>query len=94
MVSPAKLQCKSCEQSPNIRGEVRGYVCDKCLMSETHYVGFPEVLGQGRLDQRHFCDPKKVAAAGELVGRFGLHRFLRSKIPMLIKPKSQLIDQQ
>jgi hypothetical protein len=65
----------------------RGYVCDKCLMSETHYVGFPEVSGQGKLDQRHFCDPKKLAAAGELVGRFGLHRLLRSKIPMLIKQK-------
>jgi len=65
----------------------RGYLCNKCLMSETHYIGFPEASGQGRLDQVHFCDPKKVAAAGELVGRFGLHRFLRSEIPMLIKQK-------
>jgi len=65
----------------------RGYVCNKCLLSETHYIGFPEASGQGRLDQVHFCDPKKVAAAGELVGRFGLHRVLRSEIPMLIKQK-------
>src|SRR5207237_2010951 len=65
----------------------RGYLCNKCLMSETHYIGFPEASGQGRLDQVHFCDPKKVAAAGELVGRFGIHRFLRSEIPMLIKQK-------
>jgi hypothetical protein len=65
----------------------RGHVCNKCLISETHYVGFPDAPGQGRLDQGHFCDPEKVAVAGELVDRFGLYRFLLSKIPMQIKQK-------
>ena len=65
----------------------RGYVCDKCLMCETHYVAFPDALGQGRFDSVHFCDPVKAAAAGELVDRLGMYRFLRGKISGLIKQK-------
>jgi hypothetical protein len=65
----------------------RGYVCNKCLISGTYYVGFPDAPGQGRLDGVHFCDPEKVSAAGELVDRFGWYRFLRNKIPLLIKQK-------
>jgi hypothetical protein len=64
----------------------RGYVCDKCLMCETHYVGFLDALGQGRIDCVHFCDPV-AAAAGELVDRLGMYRFLRGKISGLIKQK-------
>ena len=38
----------------------RGYVCDKCLTPETHYVAFPNAEGQGRIDGGHSCDPAKV----------------------------------
>jgi hypothetical protein len=73
--------------APQIFG-FRGFVCDKCLKSSTHYVAFPEKGGQpGRLEERHFCDPAEVAVAGELVDKFGLFRFLHDKIPMIIKQR-------
>jgi hypothetical protein len=47
----------------------RGYVCDKCLTSETHYVAFPNAKGQGGIQAGHFCDPAKAAATSGLVDR-------------------------
>jgi hypothetical protein len=64
----------------------RGYVCDKCLMSETLYVAFPNAKEQGRLQGAHFCDPAKAHAASNLVDRPSL-KSLHDRIPMLIKQK-------
>ena len=73
--------------APQIFG-FRGFACDKCLKSGTHYVAFAEKGGQlGRLEERHFCDPAEVAVAGELVDKFGVFRFLHDKIPMFIKQR-------
>ena len=65
----------------------RGYVCDKCLTAEAHYVAFPNAEGQGRIQAGHFCDPAKAAAASGLVDRYGMIRSLQDKIPTLIKQK-------
>ncbi len=64
----------------------RGYVCDKCLMSETPYVAFPNAKGQGWLQVAHSCDPAKALAASNLVDR-PLLESLHDRIPMLIKQK-------
>ncbi|MGB8938299.1 MAG: hypothetical protein WCC17_24670 [Candidatus Nitrosopolaris sp.] len=65
----------------------RGYVCDKCLTAEAHYVAFPNAEGQGRIQAGHFCDPAKAAAASGLVDSYGMIRSLQDKIPTLIKQK-------
>jgi len=65
----------------------RGYVCDKCLTSETHYVAFPNAKGQGGIQAGHFCDPAKAAATSGLVDRFRVFRSLQDKIPTLIKQR-------
>src|SRR5215467_7278301 len=65
----------------------RGYVCDKCLTSETHYVAFPNAEGQGGIQEGHFCDPAKAAAASGLVDRFRVFRSLQGEIPTLIKQR-------
>jgi hypothetical protein len=62
----------------------RGYVCEKCLTPETHYVAFP-AEGDGTIQSSHFCDPAQ--AAGESVDRSGVFRFLLDRIPTLIKQK-------
>src|SRR2546422_5945656 len=61
------------------------YVCDKCLVSETYYVPFADVEASGRPEDTHVCDPTNVAAARELVDRYGMFRFLQKNILMLIK---------
>jgi len=65
----------------------RGYVCDKCLTSETRYVAFPNAEGQGGIQEGHFCDPAKAAAASGLVDRFRVFRSLQGEIPTLIKQR-------
>lgn len=65
----------------------RGYVCDKCLSCETHYVGFPDAPGQGRIDIVHYCEPTKAAAVREMADKTGMYGFLCGKIPTLIKQK-------
>ena len=64
----------------------RGYFCDKCFMSETLYVAFPNAKEQGGLQGAHFCDPAKALAASNLVDR-PLLKSLLDIIPMLIKQK-------
>ena len=64
----------------------RGYVCEKCLTPETHYVAFP-ADGDGSIQSGHYCFPAKAAAASRLVDRFRLFRSLQEKIPTLIKQK-------
>jgi hypothetical protein len=64
----------------------RGYVCDKCLTSETHYVVFPNPKGQGGLQGGHFCDPAKAVAASKSVDR-SLLKSLHDRIPILTKQK-------
>jgi hypothetical protein len=44
----------------------RGYVCEKCLTIETHSVASHNAEGEGRIEDRHFSHPVKVAAASEL----------------------------
>jgi hypothetical protein len=65
----------------------RGYVCDKCLTHETHYVAFPNAKGSAGIQGGHWCDPAKAAATNGLVDRFGVIRSLQDKIPTLIKQK-------
>jgi hypothetical protein len=65
----------------------RAYVCDKCLMSETHYVACADAEGGGRVEEAHICDPTIVAGARELVDRYGMFRFLQNNIPMLMQQK-------
>ena len=45
----------------------RGYVCDKCLTAEAHYVAFPNAEGQAGIQAGHFCDPAK-ASCGKWIG--------------------------
>jgi len=40
----------------------KGYVCEKCLTPETHYVAFP-VQEDGWIRGGHSCAPAKAAAA-------------------------------
>jgi hypothetical protein len=61
----------------------RGYVCDKCLTPETHYVAFPNAEGDGRIESSHFC----LSAKAESVDRSGVFRSLYDKIPTLLKQK-------
>ncbi|MGA9150685.1 MAG: hypothetical protein WBZ36_08905, partial [Candidatus Nitrosopolaris sp.] len=35
----------------------RGYVCEKCLTPETHYVAFPNAEGDGSIQEGHSCVP-------------------------------------
>ena len=65
----------------------RGYVCDKCLTAEAHYVAFPNAEGQGGIQAGHFCDPAKAAAVSGLVDRSRVFRSLQDKLPTLIKQK-------
>ena len=65
----------------------RGHVCDKCLMSETHYVAFPNAEGQGSIESRHYCFLAKAAATNESIDRSGKVKILRDKIPTLLKQK-------
>jgi hypothetical protein len=65
----------------------RGYVCEKCLTPEAHYVAFPNAEGDGSIQEGHSCVPVKVAAASELVDRFRVFRSLQDKIPTLIKQR-------
>jgi hypothetical protein len=63
------------------------YVCDKCLVSETHYVACADAEGDGRIEEAHVCDPTNVAIATELIGRYGIFRFLQNNFPTLLKQK-------
>ncbi|MGA9149254.1 MAG: hypothetical protein WBZ36_01645 [Candidatus Nitrosopolaris sp.] len=65
----------------------RGHVCDKCLMSETHYVAFPNAEGQGSIESSHFCVLAKAAATSESIDSSGKVRILRDKIPTQLKQK-------
>jgi len=59
--------------------DFRGYVCDKCLTAETHYVAFPNTTGQGGLQRAHFCNPANAVAAREST------KALHDRIPVLMK---------
>ena len=53
---------------------VRGYVCDKCLTAETHYVAFPNAKEPGRIEDCHSCHQVRkaaVARAVKLIDRSG-----------------------
>jgi hypothetical protein len=65
----------------------KGYVCEKCLTPETHYVAFPNAEGQGSIQSSHFCVLAKAAATDESIDRLGKVRILRDKIPTLLKQK-------
>jgi hypothetical protein len=62
----------------------RGYVCEKCLTPETHYVAFP-AEGEGSIQGGHFCVPAKAAATSGLVDRTRVFRSLQDKLPTLLK---------
>jgi hypothetical protein len=62
----------------------RGYVCKKCLTSETHYVAFP-VKEDGCIQGGHYCVPTNAAAPSGSVDRSRVFRSLQDKLPMLIK---------
>ena len=64
----------------------RGYVCEKCLTSETHYVAFP-AKEDGCIQGGHSCVPVNAAAASELVDRSRVFKSLQDKLPTLIKQK-------
>ena len=63
-----------------------GYVCQKCLRSETHYVAFP-AKEDGCIQGGHSCVPANAAAASGLVDRSRVFRSLQDKLPTLIKQK-------
>jgi len=73
----------------------RGYVCDKCLTAETHYVAFPNAKEPGRIEDCHSCHQVRkaaVARAVKLIDRSGAHksgmlRSLHDKIPILLLEK-------
>jgi hypothetical protein len=66
----------------------RGYVCNKCLTAETHYVAFPNAEGQSRIQRAHFCYPAKVAASSKLADRSGGLRSLHDEILIMQKMDS------
>ena len=78
--SPYRTYSMDPEASLQIFG-FRGYVCDKCLTAETHYVAFPEAKGQGGLQRAHFCDSANAVAARESA------KALHGRIPELMKQK-------
>jgi hypothetical protein len=65
----------------------RGYVCEKCLTPETHYVAFPNAEGDGYIQGGHYCVPANAATASGLVDRSRVFRSLQDKLPTLIKQK-------